>query len=499
MSSQDNEHRIEEPFRHENHRRPITRRDFLAQGFLTGAAFVASPSLFGFLKSGDARAQALECGISNGAGRIPFICFDLAGGASTSGSNVLVGGPGGPLVDLLSDEGYSRLGLPADMTPRQAGQVNMELGLPFHADSAFLRGILSRTTPETRANVNGTIICARSDNDTGNNPHNPLYGINKAGANGALVPLIGTESSVSGGRSLSPPMMIDPEVRPVKVDRPSDAVGLVDTGRLLDLLDQNDAAAVMGAVERISELKLEKMSEQAILEEIIRCNYVKSTHLVETFGDPNQLNAETDPFITDPVTGIFPEGLNRSEFRKTAAVMKMVINGFAGGGCCEFGGYDYHDSTRASGERKDFVAGECMGAVLEYARLSNQQVMLYVFSDGSLSSDGVLDNSADGRGKGIWKGDNSGTAGTFILVYDPAGPVQLSAPGQGQIGHFRMNGSVETGATRVANNVISLAEAIVLNYLALHNEVGTIDSVLPGHSLGSGAQLDQLVAFAPIR
>ncbi len=501
MSSHENEHehRVDEPFRHEDHRRPITRRDFLAQGFLTGAAFVASPSLLGFLKSGDARAQALECGISAGAGKIPFICFDLAGGASTSGSNILVGGQGGALVDLLTDEGYSRLGLPADMTPRQPGQVNMELGLPFHADSAFLRGILSRTTPETRANVNGTIICARSDNDTGNNPHNPRYGINAAGANGELVALIGTQSSESGGRSMAPASMIDPEVRPVKVDRPSDATGLVDTGRLLDLLDQQDAASVMGAMERISELKLQKMSEEAILEELIRCNYVKSTHLVETFGDPNQLDASTDPVIVDPVTGIFPEGIDRSEFRKTAAVMKMVINGFAGAGTCQFGGYDYHNSTRATGERKDFVAGECMGAVLEYARRMNQQVMLYVFSDGSLASDGVLDNSADGRGKGIWKGDNSGTAGVFILVYNPDGPVQLTAPSQQQIGWFRDSGSVETGATRVSNNVSVLAESIVLNYLALHDEVGRLNSVLPGHSLGSGSQLDELIAFAPIR
>ena len=89
-------------------------------------------------------AQAASCGLSADAGRIPFVCFDLAGGANVAGSNVLVGGPGGQL-DLLSDEGYIAQGLPATMTPRVAGQVNTELGLAFHADSAFLRGILSAT------------------------------------------------------------------------------------------------------------------------------------------------------------------------------------------------------------------------------------------------------------------------------------------------------------------------------------------------------------------
>ena len=61
-----------------------------------------------------------------------------------------------------------------------------------------------------------------------------------------------------------------------------------------------------------------------------------------------------------------------------------------------------------------------MGAALEYAALLGQQLMIYVFSDGSVSSNGVLEGG-DGRGKGIWKSDNSGTASVFILVYDPAG------------------------------------------------------------------------------
>jgi hypothetical protein len=125
--------------------------------------------------------------------------------------------------------------------------------------------------------------------------------------------------------------------------------------------------------------------------------------------------------------------------------------------------------------------------------------MLYVFSDGSVDCDGVLDNSVEGRGKGIWKSDNSGTAASFILVYDPAGRPQLTSPARQQIGWYRGSGDVETASSRVANNVTLLAQSIVLNYLALHGETGRIGQVLPGHGLGSGAELDQLVAFAPIR
>jgi hypothetical protein len=125
--------------------------------------------------------------------------------------------------------------------------------------------------------------------------------------------------------------------------------------------------------------------------------------------------------------------------------------------------------------------------------------MLYVFSDGSVDSDGTLDNSANGRGKGVWKSDDSQTAAVFILVHDPAGRPQLTRPAAQQIGYFRPSGSLEMGATRISNNVDRLVEAVVLNYLALHNEVGRFATVLPGHGLGSTAEIDSLAAFQPIR
>ncbi len=104
----------------------------------------------------------------------------------------------------------------------------------------------------TAANINGAVIPARSENDTGNNPHNPMYGIFRAGADGELLTLIGSESSESGGNSMAPSYMVNPAVRPTKVDRTSDVTGLVDTGKLVGLLDQDDAVRVMESIERLS-------------------------------------------------------------------------------------------------------------------------------------------------------------------------------------------------------------------------------------------------------
>lgn len=485
------------PLQLENHKRPITRRDFLGQGLVAGGAAVIGTGLLGVLgPKAYAAVTEADCGIlggAGGAGKIPFICVDLSGGANIAGSNVLVGGPGGQM-DFLGNDGYSKLGLPANMIPSIAGQVatldSNGVGLAFHADSALLRGIRDIATQATLDNVNGSIICARSSNDTSDNPHNPMYGIYKAGADGDVVSLIGSRSSDSGGRSVAPAAMIDLSVRPTKISSGNDARGLVDTGKLAALLpDGDDATNVMEAIQRISEKKLAKIQESAALKQLIECKYLESS--LAAAGDPNRTNIDLDTDLQSIFANI---NFSLNNFEKTAAVSKLVINGIAGAGTVQFGGYDYHNSTRTTGDQRDRRAGNEIGLALEYARLRGQPLMIYVFSDGSVASDGTL----DGTGKGIWKGDNSSTASSLMLVYDPNGLPQI-ANNNSQIGYFRPTGSIETAATAISNNVNQLAEAVVLNYMALSNDVGRFSQVLPNHGLGPNAtDLDALTAFQPI-
>ena len=199
-----------------DHRPPVTRREFLGRGMLsTGATVVGMSSLFSLFANPRtayatlaADIQALvtsPCNIHAGAGKIPFIAFDLAGGGNIAGSNALVGGAGGQL-DFLSTAGYNKLGLPGNIIPNSsvgAGNfVNTTLGLAMHSDSAYLRGISQRAASTTINNVNGAVIPAISQTDTNLNPHNPMYGIHSAGAAGDLLVLIGTEATASGGNSM---------------------------------------------------------------------------------------------------------------------------------------------------------------------------------------------------------------------------------------------------------------------------------------------------------
>lgn len=508
-----------------DHRRPLTRREFIATGLCKGGQAIAGMSLFSLFAnpnqaygalSSDLEALRDSCGISvQGAGKIPFIGFDLAGGANIAGSNVLVGGAGGQ-QDFLSTAGYNKLGLPGDMAPSIANPdtgasdfVNTDLGLAFHSDSSFLRGILEKVSPETASRINGAVIPCRSDNDTGNNPHNPMYAIAAAGANGSLMPLIGSRNTDSGGNSMAPASFIDLSKRPTKIDRPSDVTGLVDVGDLFGLLSQSDAVAVMESIQRVSAQKMSSVNSQVtrddVIKDMVNCGYVKSADLADRFGDPSTLNPVLDPDIVGP-GGIFniEEFDNESEFRKTSSIMKLVVNGYSGAGTVTMGGFDYHTGERGTGELRDLRAGRCMGACLEYAARRNMPLMLYVFSDGSVASNGRIDDSVEGRGKGEWTGDNSSTGASFFLVYNPGGRPQLmgadveQAARHQQIGFMRPDASVDTASAPAANNVNLLVETVLLNYMALHGEQGQFANVAPRQGLGSGAALDALTAFQPI-
>jgi hypothetical protein len=525
---------LDEPIRHESaHKFPVSRRDFIAQGFTSGGIALAGASVFSLFAnprtahaalSGDLNTLKAACGFAvQGAGKIPFIAFDLAGGANLSGSEVLVGGQGGQL-DFLTTAGYGKLGLPGDMVPNAPNAasatnnfINTSLGLAWHSDGAILRGILSKIAPTTAAAVNGAVIPARSENDTSNNPHNPMYSIHKAGADGSLLTLIGSRATDSGGNSMAPLDTIDPAATPTKVDRTTDVTGLVDTGKLVGLLDQADAVAVMESIQRISDQKLARsqpktITRDEVIKELVRCNYVKAADLTDRFGNPSSLNPELDPFILSSAPGASNPIFTRAEFdgdaelQKTAAVMKLVLEGYAGAGTVTMGGYDYHGQGRATGELRNFRAGVCIGACLEYAARKRMPLMIYVFSDGSISSGNQVDNTVDGRGKFMWTSDNQSTAAPFFLVYNPGGrPTLFSgdsipAARHQQLGYFRPDASIETSATPAANAVNLLVQTVVLNYMALHGEQNLFADAnhFPGQGLGNTALRDSLVAFNPI-
>ncbi|MDX1733138.1 MAG: hypothetical protein R3228_02190, partial [Halioglobus sp.] len=320
--------------------------------------------------------------------------------------------------------------------------------------------------------------------------------------------------SDSGGNSMAPAMMIDPEIRPTKIDRPSDASGLVDVGDLSLLLDDpEDIVSVLESMKRITDFKLDMVNtgianpstEDQRLKDRLSCEYLRSADTLEKFSEPDALDPSRDPAIVGP-GGIFSaaEFEGDREFQKAASVMKLVIDGIAGAGTIEMGGYDYHTGDRRTGEERDLRAGRCIGACLEYARRTATPVMIYIFSDGSVASNGSVE-VVNGVAKGVWSGDNSSTAASFFLVFDPAGaPTLMDTTGDPlrhqQLGWMRTDASVDTSSSPAANNVNLNVEMLILNYMALHGEQNLFaeSGFFPGQGLGAPATRDRFVAFQPL-
>jgi hypothetical protein len=523
---------IHDPLLLQEHSRPRTRREFVAQSFWTGAATVVAPTLAGMLAypraaratlASDIQNAVTACGITTGAGLIPFICFDLQGGGNIAGSNVLVGGPGGQL-DFLSVAGYSKLGLPGSMVPNASATgsfVDSSFGLRYHSDSAHLRGMKLRASPAAMAGTTGTIIPALSQNDTNTNPHNPMYGIYQFGARGGLLNLIGSNSSVSGGNSMAPPTMVIAAAQPTVVDSSRDSKGLVSTGQLSTLLpNPADVTNVLESMKRVSDAKYSAPGVTAYASNaalntaalgptgVEACSFTKAAYTVDRYSNPAAVNPDVDPNIVG-TSGIFQtaEYQANSDYQKTAAIMKLVIDGNAAAGTIEMSGFDYHSGNRMDGEARDLNLGNCIGAVLEYANRVGKPVMIYIFSDGSLASSGMIDNSVGGRGKGVWTADNQNVAATYFLVFNPAGraqSAQANAEMSFQIGNFNPDGSQNTTSSPAGNNVPNLVQMVVLNYMGLHsaNAVSQWPNLWPApnlnNGLGSGTALEPLIAWQPL-
>jgi hypothetical protein len=542
-------HALHEPILHADHRRPVTRRELLSAGLMSTTGMIMAPAwLAGLLKPGNARAQTIpldsdiqallqqsQCNVSQGAGLIPFICFDLAGGANLVGSEVIVGVNGGQ-ANFLSAAGYGKMGVPGNMVPTGSTFTSSALGLLWHSDGAILRGIMSIVSAGTAAGTNGAVFPAMSENDTDINPHNPMYGIAQVGANGSLLTLVGTEPTISGGNSVAPPdlggVAINSALQPSVIDQPSDAVGLVSSGgasatamsvgvqesqerissgtALYNPNASDPTASFTGVltepiggtpgVQLYTSADSTQLADDAALKNQVRCSYVKAASNAAAFGNPSDLDPTKDSNIVGGGTPIFSASqFSDQDVAMTASIMKLVLNGFAGAGTITLSGFDYHDNTRATGETRNFQAGQMIGAVLEYAARLGKPVMIYVISDGSLTSSSMVDTTPAGRDKLAWQGDSSAVASTFFLVYSPKGrPQPVGGAASQQLGYFTSDGAVVSTSSPGASSVEQLVEMLVLNYMALQGKEGQFSTLFPQQGLGSPSDQAGLIAFGSI-
>ncbi len=477
-------------YMHLDHPKPITRRQLMAQGFLGSSGAILAPgilSMFSQRALGADASTTLVCTPTATGGRmVPVLIFDLAGGGNIAGSNVIVGGKGGQ-SDILPAGSYSTIGLTAAQEPAAAGvTVNKEYGLAFHPNSPMLAGMNSVTTAATRANVEGVLFCAQSNDDTGNNPHSPLYWLAKGGLTGSLVSLVGSNASASGGNSAAPASSIDPSKQPSRITRPSDGSGLVSPGKLATILGAGGAAdaagvkKVMDAIKMMSDAKVAQFNAQDVptqVQDLIRCGYINSSQYLSKFT-PAALDATQDAMVK----ALYPQIGTDAGQNTGGTIAKLVLDGYAGAGVVSLGGYDYHGQSRAATGAKDNNAGVMIGRALELAAQKKTPVMIYVYTDGGVSS----------AGGGNWAGDSGQRSATFALVYNPTAKTPTRNNNR-QIGAYTAAGAVDKTAAVIGDNVQTLSIALAANWLALHGREGDLAKVAGSNPFG--ADLEKYLAF----
>ena len=487
----------------QNHK-VITRRDFIAQGGISSLGFVVAPTVLSMLTSIDARAQAACPSSAPVAGKMPVIIFDLAGGANIAGGDVIVGKAGGQL-DFLGADKYQSLGQPNDQHPSLPGQMTTVngaaagAGLAFHTNSDILRGM--RTTGMAALpNVDGIIFAGASGDDTGNNPHNPIYWLNKAGATGSIANIVGRSNSDSGGNAVAPAMSYNPAVRSVQVLNPAAARGLVQLGVVSTLFTTggltNNAklkkiieAAEMTSGRKIASFNSLDLSSQ--IKELVNCGFIDAKDLAGRFSQ-----TAVDPASDAMVTQSFANLANNSDQQATASIAKLILDGYAGAGTVTIGGCDYHGNGRQSQAQKNNSVGELIGSVFNLARLKNKDIAVIVYSDGGVSSGITVDNTAEGKGRFDFTSDSGQRSAAVMMVYKRDGAPMLTDNTR-QVGAYSDNGSVERTANQISDNVVNLSKAFVANYLALHGEEGKLAQVVGTESLSG--EMGKYVKFRKIR
>ena len=480
------------PYRHENHRAPSTRRDFMAQGFLGTVGTAAMPSLISLLW--ERQAYGLDCAsASSTAAQLPgFIVLDLAGGANIAGNNVIVGQNNDQAAFLTS---YATLGIPDTLSPKvNAAKADSSMGLLWHADSAMLAGIKSKASAATLANVEGGVFAAISGDDNNTNPHNPNYWITKAGLKGKYASLVGITPTLSGGNATIPAASNDPASRPVTITKPSDALGLIKPGKLATLLQPADVKKIVSAAHNMSATQLaafqtKDLSQQ--VKDLVECGYIKGEEMMAASADEQ---IAIDPSKDTIMTGIFTGFANATDQATSLSISKLVMDNYAGAGTISKGGFDYHGQGRAVSDARDREAGVIIGSLLQAAEAKNKDLMIYVITDGGVTASGAPDPTT---GKGVFSGDAGQTSAAFLLVHKAGAKPALRRANVRQVGSFTNAGGVDAKFNLIANSVENLSKAVVANYMALLGTESQLATVVGDNPFG--AALEQYLIFNKIR
>lgn len=431
-----------------DHPKPITRRDFVAQGFLGSTAIAFLPSVASMVMT--AKAYGGNCGPSvAGLNTDCWWNFDFSGGASIGSYWLHTDKNGIPFADSayegvgIKHNNANAAMLPSSKTyymfsdnPSDDRRKNALACAPQSAMYHMFRAMVDDSLQIAR-NVDGTLVnpadqaridaylnkasalqFAMQTNDDTVQDKSPVGHLAKSTLfSGDVMLLAGQSTSSGGGKATVPPQAMMASALPIVVRSNADLGNLMSLGTFIGDLTRRasgkPAQAITNAARTITQNFLELKGQTVRdpsgqfgqLAEIPNCAYSINDELVKSPGaahsiasDPallrvcglvnNNGNIQKDPNFNTrfPLAAAIGQGRFDVGNLISAAVLAYLLkHGVAAGATTEIGGCDYHNGANQPYLSTMAFAGYLLGVAMHVAE--TRSVACVFGSDGSTFSD----------------------------------------------------------------------------------------------------------------
>jgi hypothetical protein len=472
----------------EDHKKPNTRREFLASGMMSFSAYMMTPSILSILANPSiARAASDGCEAATSGPALPaFVGVNLSGGASLSG-NVIVHDRGGQLLPA-----YNQLGL--GTTPQTETEFgNVLFPSATSITQSFLTGMRSQANGAL-AKSSFVSVCVPLADDTSNNAIDPTGMVTAAGLVGSLLPKLGSTNNTGTGISQKASNIQPPA--PLVVKRLTDlTTALAPASSLTRNLNATQQKSLLSLVSDLSGSQARAVaaansSSSQTLSKLVQCATGKNVELATQTNpgiDPQLDNDKTVSNLWQMTTGGTQFGRSQNERQIFGSMVYNGLKGNSGAVGLELGGYDYHGQGAATQNQKDFDAGQLVGKILATAQAMNQKVFIHITSDGSVGAP-----SGSGLRPGFTSDRGSGGM-SYMIAFDPAARPSMKndRTAAWQLGYYT-NGQGAADDTLVGS-ADKAGVAAFANYLAFAKQTNLFSKVL---SPLSTSDQDYIVRFA---
>lgn len=432
---------------YEDHGAPRTRRDLLKLGAISFGAAASAP-WWSWASSGTVAVPT-----------IPFLTFDLAGGAGLP-ANFLVGMRGGPL-DLCGSggqTGYRAHG----WNPRATDALDESFGLPMSKHhSKILSALKAELSPDmyradgrSKAQMASILHFALDDQPTNLLSAVPL--VASAGLIGGRVRAgLGSRNTLTGGYSRGPNESA--RTKPRVIARVDDLVRLMSLSPTFDGLASRRRRDLMAFWAE--SLRAEARS-RGVLDEALDEALKQMPALGQELPD-------FDPRRDQTMARIY--GLNAQASPETvveAGVVQATLKRWTGPGVITIGGCDYHTAPNNTWDAKDTQIGRSIGRALRAAHELRTPLFFQIITDGGVYA---RESASFDR---LWQGDSPQHCMTVMGFYHPDRTVEARRL---QIGAYTESGLVDQ-STLVGASPQAAALVTFANYLSVNDQLASFDA-----------------------